>query len=65
MPRQALRRPPAAHTFRPRPVPTRAPSPMETAAIGTFLLIGGFIWGGLVVILATAIHKERRKEASE
>lgn len=38
---------------------------MEPAAILTFLVIAGFIWGGLVVLLATAVRKERRKEASE
>ncbi|HUG41790.1 MAG TPA: MetS family NSS transporter small subunit [Longimicrobiales bacterium] len=38
---------------------------MEPAAILTFLLISGFIWGGLVVILVTAVRKERRKEATE
>ena len=34
---------------------------MEPAAIVTFLLVGGLIWGGLVLILATAVRKERRK----
>ena len=38
---------------------------MEPAAILTFLLIGGFIWGGLIVLLVTAVRKERRKEAAE
>lgn len=38
---------------------------MQPAAIVTFLLIAGFIWGGLVLILATAVRKERRKGASE
>ena len=38
---------------------------MEPAAIVTFVLIGGLIWGGLILILATAVRKERRKEASE
>jgi LPS O-antigen subunit length determinant protein (WzzB/FepE family) len=38
---------------------------MEPAAILTFLLIGGFVWGGLVVLLVTAVRKERRKEAAE
>ncbi len=36
---------------------------MEPAAILTFALIGGFVWGGLVVILSLAIRKEREKGA--
>lgn len=36
---------------------------MEPAAILTFVLIGGFVWGGLIVILTTAIRKERGKVA--
>ncbi len=38
---------------------------MEPAAILTFLLICGFIWGGLIALLATAVRKERRKGAVE
>lgn len=38
---------------------------MEPPAILMFVLIGGFIWGGLVLILTTAIRKEGRKEGSE
>lgn len=38
---------------------------MEPAALLTFLLIGGFVWGGLLILLTTAIRKERRKEGSE
>lgn len=38
---------------------------MQPAAILTFLLIGGFIWGGLILLLVTAVRKERRKEAAE
>ena len=34
---------------------------MNTAAIATLILIGGFIWGGLILILATAMKKERGK----
>ena len=34
---------------------------MEPAAILTFALIGGFIWGGLLVILTMAVRKEREK----
>lgn len=38
---------------------------MNTAAIATFVLIGGFIWGGLILILATALRKERGKQGAE
>jgi hypothetical protein len=38
---------------------------MELPAILTFLLIAGFIWGGFMLILATAIRKERGKEGLE
>lgn len=38
---------------------------MEPAAILTFILIAGFIWGGFVLILAAAVRKERDKEATE
>jgi hypothetical protein len=38
---------------------------MEPAAILTFLLIGGFVWGGLAVILFAAVRKERKKGAGE
>lgn len=38
---------------------------MEPAAILTFLLICGFIWGGFTLILAKAIRKERGKEGTE
>lgn len=34
---------------------------MAPAAILTLLLIGGFVWGGLILILATALRKERDK----
>lgn len=34
---------------------------MEPAAILTFILIGGFVWGGLILLLAKAIRKERAK----
>ncbi len=34
---------------------------MNTAAIATFVVIGGFIWGGLILITATALRKERGK----
>ncbi len=38
---------------------------MEPAAIITFVLIGGFIWGGLILLLATAVRKERGKSGEE
>lgn len=38
---------------------------MTPAAILTLVLIGGFVWGGLILILATAMRKERDKEAAE
>ena len=38
---------------------------MEPAAIVTLLLIGGFVWGGLVFILNKAVRKEREKRAEE
>lgn len=34
---------------------------MAPAAILTLLLIGGFVWGGLILILVTALRKERDK----
>lgn len=38
---------------------------MEPAAIVTFVLIGGFVWGGLALILAMAARKERTKVEEE
>lgn len=38
---------------------------MEPAAILTFVVIGGFVWGGLILILAKAVRKERRKAGEE
>lgn len=38
---------------------------MEPAAILTLILIGGFVWGGLIVILSAAVRKERDKGAGE
>lgn len=34
---------------------------MEPAAIITLVLIGGFVWGGLILLLVTAVRKERGK----
>ena len=34
---------------------------MSSAAIATFVVIGGFIWGGFALILVIAVGKERRK----
>lgn len=36
---------------------------MNTAAIATFVLIGGFVWGGFLLILFTAAARERGKGA--
>lgn len=36
---------------------------MNTAAIATFVLTGGFVWGGFLLILFTAAKKERGKGA--
>jgi hypothetical protein len=38
---------------------------MNPAAILTLVVIGGFVWGGFLVILYTAARKERGKEATE
>lgn len=38
---------------------------MAPAAILTLVLIGGFVWGGLILILTTAIRKESRKGGEE
>lgn len=38
---------------------------MEPAAILTLVLIGGFVWGGLLWILSQAVRKEREKGGGE
>jgi hypothetical protein len=38
---------------------------MEPAAIITFILVGGFVWGGLILLLVTAVRKERGKDGKE
>jgi len=38
---------------------------MEPAAIVTFVLIAGFVWGGLALILGTAIRREGTKRRKE
>lgn len=38
---------------------------MEPTALLTLLVIGGFIWGGLLILLYTAVRKERFKGGSE
>lgn len=38
---------------------------MEPAAIVTFVVIGGFVWGGLLFLLSKAVRKEREKGAGE
>lgn len=35
---------------------------MSLTAVVTMILILGFVWGGLAVILATAVRKEREKQ---
>jgi hypothetical protein len=34
---------------------------MNSVALLTFVLIGGLVWGGLALIIATAMRKESRK----
>lgn len=34
---------------------------MEPAAVLTFVLVAGFVWGGFITILTTAVRKESRK----
>jgi hypothetical protein len=34
---------------------------MNSAAILTFIVIAGLVWGGFLVIVMTAIRKESRK----
>jgi hypothetical protein len=34
---------------------------MEPAAMLTFVLVAGFVWGGFVLIAATAVRKEGHK----
>jgi hypothetical protein len=48
----------------------RAPAPydgdgMNTAAIVTFVIIAGLVWGGFALIIATAFRRERRKQLDE
>ncbi len=38
---------------------------MTPAAIVTFVLIAGFVWGGFVLILRKAIRMEARKTEQE
>jgi len=42
-------------------VPPNAVIKMSSAAIATFVVIGGIVWGGFLLILTTAIRKESRK----
>ena len=35
---------------------------MEPIAMITFIVVAGIVWGGFVLISATAIRKERRKQ---
>lgn len=71
--RRHLRRPPEPgklHTlFVARPCPpltgdSSSPDPvneMNSAAVLTFVLIAGIVWGGFLFILTTAVRKESRK----
>lgn len=34
---------------------------MSNAAIATFVVVGGIVWGGFLLILMTAVGKESRK----
>lgn len=34
---------------------------MSATGLATMVLILGFVWGGLLLILTTAVRKERRK----
>lgn len=34
---------------------------MKPAAVLTFVLVAGFVWGGFALILTTALRKESRK----
>jgi hypothetical protein len=34
---------------------------MNSVALLTFVLIGGLVWGGLALIIVTAVRKESRK----
>lgn len=34
---------------------------MNPTALFTFVIIAGLVWGGLAIIVATAIRKESRK----
>ncbi len=62
--RRRLRDPTAAaHHTVPNAILPR--DPMNTAAIATMVLIGGFIWGGLILITVTALRKERGKEEAD
>jgi hypothetical protein len=38
---------------------------MNPSAIVTLVLIGGFVWGGLILLVITALRKERLKRAEE
>jgi hypothetical protein len=41
--------------------PPNAVIRMNGAAIATFVVIGGLVWGGFLLIVATAVGKESRK----
>jgi len=41
--------------------PPNAVINMSAAAIATFVVIGGIVWGGFLLIVTTAVRKESRK----
>lgn len=42
-------------------IPSERRLAVSTGAIITFVLVAGLVWGGLIVIVATAMRKESRK----
>lgn len=38
---------------------------MNSSAVLTFVLIAGIVWGGFLLIVATAIGKESRKKKDQ
>lgn len=38
---------------------------MNAAAITTFVIIAGIVWGGFTLILVTAVRREAAKESEE
>ena len=59
MPRARLRSVPVPATFLPHHFEEQ--ETMEPAAIVTFVVIAGIVWGGALLIATTAIRKESGK----